>query len=181
MFDGKSLQGWKETPFGGRGKVEVQEGALVLGQGTITGINWAGAFPKSNYEVRLEAMKVSGPDFFAGITFPVRGSYLTWINGGWGGTVVGLSNIDDLDASENETSRRKTFSPGKWYKLRLRVVDEGVQAWIDDELIVDIYLVDRKLDLRPGPIELSKPFGIAAYGTTAKFRGIEYRELPAGK
>jgi len=179
LFDGTSLQGWKETPFAGRAKVEVADGVIVLGAGSITGINWTGPFPKSNYEVRLEAMRVSGVDFFAGITFPVRGSYLTWINGGWGGTVVGLSNLDDMDASENETSRRRTFQAGRWYRLRLLVVDEGGQAWIDDDLAIDVYLVDRVVGLRPGPIELSKPFGIASYGTTARLRKIEYRELPA--
>lgn len=181
MFDGVSLQGWKVTPFAGAGKVEVRDGAIVLGDGDMTGVNWTAPFPKSNYEVRLEAMRVAGGDFFAGITFPVRGSYCSWINGGWGGTVVGLSSIDSMDASENETSTRHSFERGRWYKLRLLVVDEGVQAWIDGDLVVDVYLVGRDVDLRPGQIDLSKPFGIASYGTTAKLRKIEYRELPAPK
>lgn len=178
MFDGKSLQGWRETPFAGRGKVTVEDGAIVLGAGVMTGIHWAGAFPQSNYEARLEAMRVEGSDFFAGITFPVRGSFCSWINGGWGGTVVGLSSIDSMDASENETSTRKNFESGRWYALRLLVVDEGVQAWIDGEVAVDVYLVGRAVELRPGQIDLSKPFGIASYGTKAKLRKIEYRELP---
>jgi hypothetical protein len=178
MFDGVSLQGWKETPFAGRGKLRVEDGAIVLGAGAMTGVNWTGPFPKSNYEVRLEAMRADGNDFFAGITFPVRGSYCSWINGGWGGSVVGLSSIDSMDASENETSRRRNFERGRWHKLRLLVADDGVQAWIDDDLVIDIYLVDRAIELRPGQIELSKPFGIASYDTTAKLRKIEYRELP---
>jgi hypothetical protein len=179
MFDGKSLGKWQATPFAGAGKVTVADGAIVLEAGAMTGVNWTGAFPKSNYEVRLEAMRAEGMDFFAGITFPVRGSYCSWINGGWGGTVVGLSSIDSMDASENETSTRKDFEKGRWYKLQLLVVDEGVQAWIDGKMVVDISLVGREVDLRPGQIDLSKPFGIASYDTTAKLRNIEYRELPA--
>lgn len=178
MFDGVSLGRWKETPFAGHGKVSVEGGAIVLGSGSMTGVNWTGAFPNSNYEVRLEAMRYDGDDFFAGITFPVRGSFCSWINGGWGGTVVGLSSIDSMDASENETSTRFEFESNRWYKLRLLVVDEGVQAWIDGKLVVDVYLVGRAVELRPGQIDLSKPFGIASYWTTAKLRNIEYRALP---
>src|SRR5215470_940537 len=56
MFDGKSLAGWKETPFTAHGKVSIEDGAIVLGSGFLTGVTWTDAFPKSNYEVRLEAM-----------------------------------------------------------------------------------------------------------------------------
>src|SRR5205814_186133 len=84
LFDGASLEGWKETPFSGHGKVRVEDGAIVLGKGLLTGITWTGKFPTSNYEIRLEAMRVEGHDFFAGITFPVHDSFCSWINGGWG-------------------------------------------------------------------------------------------------
>lgn len=177
LFDGVSLNGWKETPFSARGKVTVADGAIVLGAGAMTGVTRTAPFPATDYEVRLEAMRVSGHDFFAGITFPVRGSHLTWINGGWGGTVVGLSNLDGMDASENETSLRYAFEAGRWYALHLVVTGDRVQAWIDGKQYIDASLDGRQVDLRFGEIELSKPFGIAAYGTTAKLRKIEYRKL----
>jgi hypothetical protein len=178
LFDGKSLQGWRETDFFGRGKVSVADGAIVLGNGAMTGITWTGSFPKSNFEVRLEAMRVAGSDFFAGITFPVHDSFCSWINGGWGGVVVGLSSLDGLDASENETSTSREFETGRWYALRLRVTDDSIEAWIDDEPVIGVSIVNREIDLRPGEIELSKPFGIASYSTTAKLRKLEYREIP---
>ena len=34
LFDGKSLQGWKETPFSQHGPVRVEDGAIVLGAGS---------------------------------------------------------------------------------------------------------------------------------------------------
>jgi len=181
MFDGVSLKGWKETPFSGRGKVRVVDGVIELGKGVLTGITWAGAFPKSNFEVRLEAMRAAGYDFFAGITFPVHNSFCSWINGGWGGTVVGLSSLDSMDASENDTSIHRVFETGRWYALRLRFTVDRIQAWIDAEQVIDAYVGTRDVDLRPGEIELSKPFGIASYSTTAKLRKIEYRELVAGE
>jgi 3-keto-disaccharide hydrolase len=178
MFDGVSLQGWKETPFYGHGKARVVDGSIELGKGVLTGITWTGDFPKANFEIRLEAMRVDGRDFFAGITFPVHDSYCSWINGGWGGVIVGLSSLDSLDASENETSISRNFESGRWYALRLRVTDDRIQAWIDSDQVIDVYIANREIDLRPGEIELSKPFGIASYSTTAKLRNIAYREIP---
>jgi hypothetical protein len=177
MFDGVSLKGWTETPFAGKGKVSVADGSIVLGSGYMTGVNYTGQLPKSNYELRLEAMRVSGHDFFAGITFPVNDSFCSWIVGGWGGSVIGLSSLDDMDASENDTSTSQNFEQGKWYTLSLRVLPDRIQAWIGEEQVIDAYIGNRVVSLRPGEIELSKPFGIASYSTAAKLRKIEYRPL----
>lgn len=177
MFDGKSLEGWRETPFAGRGKVRIEAGTIFLEKGAMTGITWAGAFPRSDYEVRIEAARIDGHDFFAGITFPVKESYCSWINGGWGGRLVGLSSLDGLDASENETQTLRDFETGKWYTLLLRVSSDRIQAWIDGEAVIDVDTTDRHIGLRPGPIKLSVPFGIATYSTTGAVRKIEYRTL----
>jgi hypothetical protein len=177
MFDGASLKGWKETEFVGRGKLSVANAAIVLGNGYMTGINWTGQFPKNNYEVRVEAMRADGHDFFAGITFPVNDTHCSWIVGGWGGTIVGLSSLDDMDASENETSTSRNFETGRWYALVLRVTPERIMAWIDGEQVIDVQYGNRKVSLRPGEIEMSVPFGIASYNTTARLRKIEYRPL----
>lgn len=177
LFDGSTLNGWREAQFTGHGKVHVEDGSIVLGKGFMTGITWTKDFPKHDYEVRLEAMRVDGSDFFAGITFPVNDSFCSWINGGWGGMVVGLSSLDDMDAAENDTSIHRTFETGRWYALRLRVTEDRIQAWIDNQPVIDVNFADRAVGLRPGEIELSKPFGIAAYSTTAKLRKVEYRSL----
>ena len=177
MFDGQSLDGWKPTPFSGHGEVTVADGAIILGSGRLTGVNWTKPFPKSNFEFRCEAARVDGRDFFAGITFPVRESFCTWINGGWGGNIVGLSSIDGADASENETAVSRRFELGRWYELWLAVTDDRIRAWIDREPIIDIHIANREISLRPGEIDLSKPFGIASYSTVARLRKLEYRPL----
>jgi hypothetical protein len=181
LFDGKTLDGWKETPFTRHGTVRVENGTIILGKGSMTGITRTKPFPTVNYEVRLEAVRMEGLDFFAGITFPVKDSYCSWIVGGWGGSVVGLSSIDGDDASENETSTSRQFEQGRWYSLALRVTDGWIQAWIDDEKIIEVATTGRKIDLRPGEIDLSAPFGIASYSTVAGLRKLEYRELPPGQ
>lgn len=179
MFDGKTLKGWKETPFSGHGMVRIEDGTIVLtpGSGPLTGITWTDPFPKHHYQVRLEAARLQGNDFFAGITFPAYTSFCSWINGGWNGTIVGLSSLDGYDASENETTSKQTFEKGRWYRLRFEVTDERIAAWIDDELVLEFAMGSREISLRPGEIELSKPFGIASYRTLAGLRKIEYRLL----
>jgi hypothetical protein len=178
LFDGKTLKGWKETPFTARGKVTIQDGTLILGTGAMTGVTWTEWFPTSNYEVRMEAMRVSGDDFFAGITFPVGDAYLTWINGGWGGQLVGISSLDGMDASENSTSQIVQFQNGRWYRLLLRVTSDAVYAWIDDAQVIGVDTTGVELSLRPGEIDRSIPFGIATYETVGALRNIEYRLLP---
>lgn len=183
LFDGKSLAGWKESDFLGAGKVSVEKGVITIGAGVLTGITWAGPelpFPASGYEVRIEAARMKGEDFFAGITFPVRDSYCTWINGGWGGTVVGLSSLDGADASRNETSFSRKFELGQWYTFRLRVTPVRISAWIDEELSIDVSIEKKWVALREGDIDRSMPFGIATYATVAAVRKIEWRPLAQG-
>jgi 3-keto-disaccharide hydrolase len=178
MFDGKSLTGWKETAFTGHGEVRVENGALVLSPGKpMTGVTWTGEFPRSNYEVRYEAMRGQGNDFFASLTFPVGDSYATWVTGGWGGDIVGISSIDGWDASDNETRSYFNFENGRWYSLRLQVTAETIKAWIDDQPVVNVNIAGRKISLRHGEIKLSAPFGFASYNTSGSLRRIEYKTL----
>src|ERR1035438_2270324 len=68
MFDGKTLQGWRETAFTQHGKALVENGKIVLAPGTpMSGVTWSGDFPKSDYEVRFEAARIDGNDFFASL------------------------------------------------------------------------------------------------------------------
>lgn len=184
LFDGKGLGKWQKTAFGGEGDVFVNEdGNLEFGFGAvITGVNWGEAPPAtSNYELSLEAMKLDGNDFFIALTFPVKDSHATFVVGGWGGGVVGISSVDDLNASENETMSIEGFENDVWYKIRVKVTDDQLQAWIDEDEKVSLDLEGRKISLLPGDIELSVPIGIAAYQTRAQYRNLVWRKLPAGE
>ncbi len=178
LFDGKTLKNWKSANFGGEGEVKVENGKVILGMGaTLTGITWAGGeIPHMNYEVSLEAMKVSGNDFFCGLTFPVKDSFCSLIVGGWGGSVVGLSSLDGQDASENETTSYADFAQGRWYRIRLRVTPKRIEAWIDDKNVVDAVTTGHEISIRP-EVSLSRPLGIAAWITEAALRDIKLRKL----
>ena len=178
LFDGKSLDGWRETPFTGQGQVRIEQGAIHLGPGMpMTGITKTGAVPQTGYEVRFEAARLQGNDFFASLTFPVGDSFCTWVTGGWGGDIVGLSSIDGWDASDNETRSYFTFENGRWYAFRLQVSAGRIKAWIDNQAVIDVSIEGRTIGLRRGEIKLSAPFGFASYATAGGIRKIEYRRL----
>jgi hypothetical protein len=178
FFDGKTLTGWRETDFAGHGAVECESGLIVLNTGDpLTGINWTNRIPNMNYEVALDAMRVTGSDFFCGLTVPVSNSFCTLIVGGWGGSLVGVSSLDGQDASENETTRFLNAEQGRWYRIRLRVTQSRIEAWIDKEKFVNVDTTDKQISLRAGDIESSKPFGIASYQTTAALREIKLRRV----
>lgn len=177
LFDGKTLNGWKKTKFGGEGEVNVENGAIVMAFGSdMTGIHTDRELPKINYEVELEAQRVDGSDFFCGLTFPVKNNPCSLIVGGWGGGVCGLSSIDDMDASENDTTSYETFKNKTWYKIRLKVTDKKIEAWIDGKPIVDQDLEGKKIGIRY-EVEPSKPFGFSCWQTTAALRNIRIRSL----
>ncbi len=180
LFDGKTLGQWKSTDFGGQGDVAIKDGAIHMAMGSyMTGINWTGPVVRMNYEITLEAMRVEGSDFFCGLTFSVGEKPCSLILGGWGGSVCGLSSLDSFDASENETTRVMTFENGKWYRVRLRVVPDRIQAWLDDEALVDVETTGKRIDIRL-EVEASQPLGIATWNTAGAVRNIRLKKLPEG-
>lgn len=182
LFDGKTLNGWKAVAFGGEGAVTVENGNLIIGAGDpMTGIVYTGdasKLPKGNYEIELEAMRVEGGDFFCGLTFPVGESHCSFIVGGWGGGVVGLSSINGMDASENETTKYLKVDSDRWYKLRLRVSGDRIQTWIDKEQYAKVVIKNRKISTRV-EVNQNKPLGISTYHTKAAIRNFTLRELSA--
>ncbi|MCH8118579.1 MAG: DUF1080 domain-containing protein [Planctomycetes bacterium] len=177
LFDGKSLGQWAVTDFGGQGDVYVKDGAIYMEMGNdMTGVNWTGPVVRMNYEITLEAMRVDGSDFFCGLTFPVADNPCSLILGGWGGGVCGLSNIDYYDAANNETTKFISFEDDKWYRVRLRVTPDRIQAWLDDEELVNIETTGRKIDIR-AEVDLSQPLGIATWQTAGAIRNIRLRRL----
>jgi hypothetical protein len=122
-------------------------------------------------------MRLEGSDFFCGLTFPVGKSAVTFVVGGWGGMVTGISCIDNSDASDNETTSSKDFKSDRWYRIRVRVTPGKLEAWIDGDQVVDVETTGRKLDLRFGEISNSLPLGIAAYETKAALRDLRLRRL----
>jgi len=180
LFDGQSLAGWRATEFAGAGEVAVEKGQMVLRMGAmLTGVNLVqtNELPTMDYEIGLDTMKLEGSDFFCALTFPVGGSCCSFLMGGWGGGVVGISSLDGNDASLNETTKYLNFQSNRWYRVRVRVTPKKLEAWIGDQKMVDVELEGRRVTVRPGEIELSQPFGIATWQTTGAIREVRVRKL----
>ena len=184
LFDGKSLDRWKVVDvydFKRHGKVSVQGGAMAFESGNpATGARFTGRFPRTNYELRLQARRVAGADFFCGLTFPVGPDALTLVLGGWSGMIVGLSSIDGEPAVENETCNFIDFKLGRWYDVRLRVRRPRIEVWIDEEKLIDLPTADRKFSLY-WEMEPMKPLGICTWVTGGEARHIRVRRIAEEK
>jgi Domain of Unknown Function (DUF1080) len=178
LFDGTSLKNWKATNFGGEGEVRVENGLLVFDTGTpLTGVTWTGPeLPKTNYEVTLEAKLIAGNDFFCGIGFPVGKMTASFVAGGWGGALCGISMLDGDAAADNDSGIHRTFKKDQWYKFCLRVRPEKIEVWLDDEQIIDVQIKDRKVEIHPA-MEPSLPFGLACYETKVAYRNVKLKKL----
>lgn len=184
LFDGRTLTGWKDSNFAGAGETKVEpnfrgQGPVILieaGQ-SLSGITFTNPVPKQNFEVTLEALKVQGNDFFIGLTFPVAEAHATLVLGGWGGATTGISSIDGLDASENDTTKFLGYEKDKWFRIRMKVTPARLETWINDDKIVDQDIKERRISMRFGEIENSVPFGIATYQTTSVIRKVEIKSV----
>ena len=187
LFDGKTLTDWTVPVYGGDGMVDTDEGNIIIGRGEMmTGIRYDKEFPKIDYEIRYEAKRTEGYDFFGACTFPVNESYCTFINGGWGGGLTGLSSINGYDASENSTSTFCEYKGNTWYRFRIRVTDEMIQVWLTsqdkegnwgtEQSVIELEREGRSLSIR-FEVDKYKPLGFCTWGTGAQLRNIEYQKI----
>ena len=176
LFDGKDLGGWKQSDYGG-GAAEVADGAIHIPTGIdLNGVTWTGDFPRDHYELELEARRVEGNDFFCGLTFPVGDDPCSFIVGGWGGAIVGLSSIDGEDAANNETTLVRAFKTGRWYTVKVRVTRERIECFLDGERVVDQPRAGHTISIRDS-VAPSVPLGIATYATVGEARNIRWRPV----
>lgn len=177
LFDGQSLKGWKVPNFGGEGEVKVIKGEIDVAMGnSMSGIAWTGKPPRTNFELELEAKRTLGNDFFATTTFPVGKDPCSLVVGGWGGTVVGLSCVDFYDASDNMTTKFMDFKNNQWYKIRVRVTKAKIEAWVDDEKVVDLDTTGHRISIRD-ECDLCQPLGICTWCSGAAVRNIRLRQI----
>jgi len=180
LFDGRSLKGLKvanKDMFSDHGKVRAAAGQIVMAAGSpATGVVLSEKPPRVNYEIELEAKRTSGSDFFCGLTFPINDQYCSLILGGWGGGTVGLSNIDNLPADENESTKFLAFDDNRWYRIRLRVTNQRITVWLDNEKIIDLETKGHRFDIW-WEQEPMRPLGVANWYTGSALRSIRLRRL----
>ncbi len=170
---------WEKTNFGGEGEVSFLEGILKMKAGRpMTGIHLKqkDVFPKENYEIRWKAQRVQGSDFFACLTVPIGDEHCSFICGGWGGGLVGVSSINGNDASENQAATFHNFKNKQWYSFRLRVDAKRLQVWIDDEEVVDVERDGNTFTVR-AEVRACRPLGYCVFESDVEVKDWEYRLL----
>ena len=178
----QGLEGWEITDFGTQSEVRRDGGQLIMEKGDpLNGVTYQKKdFPKDNFEISLQAQRIEGNDFLCGLTFPVGDEFCSFIAGGWGGSLVGLSSVDGFDASENATSTYFEFENGKWYEFRISVDPEFIRAFIDGK---EFFRQERELHEFSTRIEVfsSQPLGLCAFESKVAVRDFKWRPLTAEK
>jgi len=113
---------------------------------------------------------------FCHIHFPMGETQCILAVGGWDGTVVGLDEVDGKDGDRNPTTKHIRFEKRRWYRVRLRVTPERVQAWIEHKSVIDIPTAGHTFSVS-STLAVVRPFGLSTYGTTGAFRNIRIRSL----
>ncbi len=153
--------------------------ALTLGAAEVAAIAWEKDFPKSGYEVSLEATRVKGDSIFCGVLFPIRDSRCVLVVGGFGGTAVGLDRPDGAPASRNPTVKQMAFENDRWYQVQLCVTDAKLQAWLQGESVVDMDIAAHTFSTAEVWRNVA-PFGLCAWATTGAVRNIRLRRIEPG-
>jgi hypothetical protein len=174
----KGLEGWTVTDMYKHGEVKRDGDLIVMEAGEpMTGITTdLKEFPTSDYEIEMEARRVKGEDFLCGLTFPVGKGFASFIGGGWGGSLVGLSSVNGSDASENSTSSTFNFKNGQWYKFKVRVDDEFVRGFIDGK---EVFAQERESNEFSTRVEVYslQPLGTCAYRSKVEIKSFRWRSL----
>jgi hypothetical protein len=184
LLDESLQSSWQEAGIPDEGTLELTDKVLTLPPGLpMTGCKFPAwntlGMPGTNYGIEYEAMRVEGEDIFGMCTFPVssHSSHATFVIGGWGGVLTGISSIDFKDASENSTRAEQKFANGMWHHVRIEVRPEDLRAWVNGRPVVNVSIKGRQVGLRPGYIDHCLPFGFATWNTEGRIRGVKIRRL----
>lgn len=179
LFEEPARAQWVPSDFGGGGEITWSSEGVELGFGSpLTGLTWTGELPRDGYEVELTATRLDGTDFYCGLTFPVGEASCSFILGGWGGALTGLSCVDGADASSNATKSFQFFPNGERVAVRLVVDPRRVRVWLNGKSVVDQPREGVRFSLRPEVLP-SEPFGVASFATKARLEGLRYRVIGA--
>jgi len=168
--------GFVPTDFGAEDAVAIEPTGVRLEPGApLSGVTFTGPLPTPPYTLAVEFTKRYGSDFPLAVTFPVAGSHLSLVLGGWGGTVCGLSSLDGLDAARNATRFVHAFPAGVRTVVELDVEAERVAVRLDGVQVLDASLAGHAVGVR-AELEPCKPLGLAAFATATtihRFRVLE--------
>jgi hypothetical protein len=170
LFDGRSLDDWKPM-----GTTHVENGTLVLEGERFAGVATTRSVPKIGYEVTVEAMRFTGKDF-GSLVFPFHEMHCGLTVGGFTGDVVGFGNVNGTGPGgpQSPVDRRIAVEANRWYTVRLRVTEERIIAWLDNQLVITLNPHGCTFEALGPPL---RPLGVFAFGGKATIHSIRLRQL----
>jgi alpha-L-arabinofuranosidase len=169
LVDSRSFENSVNTGFYREGQCVVQPDPVGF-QRYLTGDGkW------TNYEFSCEAMKLSGTEGFQIIWREVRDqrSYSCTFGAEMNTKHVLERNKDRFDKKDSNFQAVLYSSEGsieaeRWYRLRVRSVDNNIKMFLDDQLIAE---VNDSVSIVHGRI------GLSTTNSSAKFRNIKVTDI----
>lgn len=192
LFDGKSLDGWQKVwrfhmprKYGsgksGEATLAPAKQCVILELGDpISGIHCKTKMPTTNYEVELEAASADGEKPAFRVVFPLGGTHCTLAVTGGEVSHVGLELVDSKSMADNGTAASVDLDPAKWHRLRLRVTDAKVVAWMNGQQVVEQSREGHDLN-RSVYYRHVQNLGLCARGARPAFRNVRFRRLRAAR
>lgn len=179
LFNGKDLAGWKTY---GTEKWYVQDGLLICESGPDKGYGYLGTEKHyKDFELNLEFKQEANGNSGVFIRSTIEGTKIT----GWQVEVAQKRTSLEADATggiyesygrgwliKPDMEKDKNLKPGKWNKMKIRVVGDKVTTWLNGVEMVT--LTDDKIGQGEGSIALQIHDG---GGIKVKWRNIELTEL----
>jgi alpha-N-arabinofuranosidase len=167
---------WDRSFEGGAGAVWTFEDGAMVQDGVGSDVRTVfGAPTWTDYELIVEARKIGGEQGVIVLLRADKDQQFYWINfGGWGG----FDKFGHFLQRRTKGQRRRAavtgrhdgkIEMGRWYQIRARCEGKRIQAWLDDELVID-YTDDGKGPRRGG-------VGIGSSNTQVQFRGVKVTSL----
>jgi hypothetical protein len=181
LFNGKDLRNWETA---GKAEWRVEDGVIVGGQDgdpKRSGILTSKASFK-DFDLRLEYKIDEHGKYNSGIYFRrsktkrIGRPYQLNLGRGVAGEYVGLYLDDWLDKGDEKDEIRK---PRQWNKVRLLVVGNRIQAWLNDQLIVDYTDPKPRADLQQAGSIAFQTYGAEGHAGWVKFRNLKLIDLSA--
>jgi hypothetical protein len=183
IFNDKDLSQWEPA---GKAEWRVEDGVIVGGQDgdpKRSGILISKGDYK-DFDLRLEYKIDEHGKYNSGIYFRraktkrLGRPYQLNLGRGAAGEYVGLYLDDWLDKGDEKDEIRK---PRKWNKVRLLVVGNRIQAWLNDQPIVDYTDPKPRPDLQEAGSIAFQTYGAEGHAGWIKFRNLTLIDLSSKK
>ncbi len=147
----------------------------IIQSSLITDVNFVfGDRSWEDYELTLQALKERGAEGFL-VLFRARDEdSFYWLNlGGWGNTRHAVEK--EIEGGRRGIGRghNGVIETGRWYDVRIRCEGNQLQAWLDEEQIIDLRDEDNP--------HLKGMIGLGTWGTHARYRNLKVKKLVGGE